>query len=459
MADGSDTLARLTAHVSPEQLADWLRDQRWFASKSQPLTSAELIEQVELPGGLHIALAEARFATGHSELYQLVLAQAGPDAGPDAGELTLDAATEPDHARALLRAIHDGVELEGTLGNVSFRHAAGTEIPDPAAAYDEPVRAIGLEQSNTSVVFGDRVVLKLFRKLDAGINPDLEMVRFLTTAGFANIAPLYGWYEYEGEALAATLGIAQRFVSGGRDGWVLALDEIPAAPDRFLDRLSSLGTVTAQMHNTLAGGLSDPAFSPEEPSAESLGLLAASIDEAFERGFSQLPPDDPRLAPIIDRAQEIRDRVSMRPQLRGGRYIRIHGDYHLGQTLATDAGWVLIDFEGEPARPLTQRRMKRSPLRDVASMLRSFAYATSAVALQRHQTAPSGFEDRARKRFLDAYLAEIDQALLPAGEAQIQSLLSLFELEKALYELQYELDNRPDWVAIPVAGITRLLDS
>ena len=146
----------------------------------------------------------------------------------------------------------------------------------------------------------------------------------------------------------------------------------------------------------------------------------------------------------------------------GGRAIRTHGDYHLGQTLhvsnPTDP-WLIIDFEGEPARPLYERRFKASPLRDVAGMLRSFAYATSAVAVLHSHPAPGQFEDRARQTFLEYYFSSIDPALLPSGESAILNLLSIFELEKAIYELQYELDNRPDWLPIPVAGIARLLES
>jgi predicted trehalose synthase len=147
------------------------------------------------------------------------------------------------------------------------------------------------------------------------------------------------------------------------------------APDTFLERLGSLGTATAQMHNVLASDASDPAFSPQEPSQEALALLSATIDEDIERLFIGLP-DDPRLAPIAGRGQDVRERLTSRTQLGAdGRHIRIHGDYHLGQTLHTPRGWVILDFEGEPARPLAERRVKRSPLRDVASMLRSFAYA------------------------------------------------------------------------------------
>jgi trehalose synthase-fused probable maltokinase len=212
------------------------------------------------------------------------------------------------------------------------------------------------------------------------------------------------------------------------------------------------------MHNVLGSDAGDPAFSPEEPSQEALSLLTATVDEDIERIFVRLPDDD-TVAPIAGRGQDIRERLAARAQIgTGGRAIRTHGDYHLGQTLATQHGWVIIDFEGEPARPLPERRQKRSPVRDVASMLRSFAYVTSAVEILRGRPAPEGFEQRARERFLERYLEHVDSTLLPAGEAQIANLLSIYELEKAIYELQYELNNRPDWVAIPVAGIRRLLE-
>jgi trehalose synthase-fused probable maltokinase len=142
-----------------------------------------------------------------------------------------------------------------------------------------------------------------------------------------------------------------------------------------------------------------------------------------------------------------------------GRVIRTHGDYHLGQTLYTPRGWVILDFEGEPARPLIERRQKRSPLRDVAGMLRSFAYATSAIEILHGRKAPEDFEERAREQFLGHYFSSIDPTLMPGGEAAINNLLSIFELEKAIYELRYELNNRPDWTPIPVAGIVRLLES
>ena len=320
------------------------------------------------------------------------------------------------------------------------------------------MRPIGVEQSNSSLVVGERLMLKVFRKLEPGINPELEMLRFLTAHRFPNIASLYGWYEYDGQALNATLGVAQDFLPSAEDGWSLAQREIAQDPDVFLQRLGSLGAVTAQMHTVLASDNGDPDFAPEEPSQEALSLLTATVDEDIERMFLRLP-DDERLAPIAGRGQDVRERLAARAHLGvGGRVIRTHGDYHLGQTLYTPQGWVIIDFEGEPARALPERRQKRSPLRDVAGMLRSFAYA-SRLWRSRPASGPADFEARARDAFLDQYFAQIDMSLLPGGESAIMNLLSIFELEKAIYELGYELDNRPDWVSIPVAGISRLLET
>jgi trehalose synthase-fused probable maltokinase len=320
---------------------------------------------------------------------------------------------------------------------------------------------MGVEQSNSSIVFGDHTVLKVFRRLEPGINPELELLQFLTRRGFENIAPLHGWYEYEGRSFASTLGIAQRFLPDAVGGWELALEQIVADPDGFLAELGSLGTVTARLHNCLGSDAADPAFVPEEPSAESMSLLTATIDEDVERIFTRLP-DDERVAPIAGRGQDVREQMTQRAQTGvGGRFIRTHGDYHLGQTLHRAGGgeWVILDFEGEPARPLFERRQKRSPLRDVAGMLRSFAYAASATEILRGRSAPPDFERQARNVFLEHYFSTIDPALLPGGESAIWALLSIFELEKAIYELQYELDNRPDWLPIPVAGIVRLLES
>jgi maltokinase len=437
--------------IDVEALGAWVEGQRWYASKSRHVTGVELAESIMLSEDpvLVLALLQTRFSTGTHELYQLPLGVTDDD---EIG----DALPVPEHARELLRRIELSEAIETEEGRFCFQRTE--QMPDLPA--DVPVRPMGVEQSNSSLVFGDELVLKVFRKLEAGLNPELEMLRFLTARGFPNIAPLYGWYDYDGHALAATLGVAQQFYPDGKGGWELALDEIESNPDLFLDKLGSLGEVTAQMHTVLASDAGDPAFSPEEPSQEALSLLTATVDEDIERIFTRLPEDNEALEPIAGSGQDVRERLGQLAQLGvGGRVIRVHGDYHLGQTLFTPRGWVILDFEGEPARPLPERRQKRSPLRDVAGMLRSFAYVASAAEIQRGKPAPEDFEDRARETFLEHYFATVEPGLLPAGEAAVRNLLSVFELEKAVYELRYELDNRPDWVAIPVAGIKRLLEA
>ncbi len=433
-------------NLDTDQLREWIAGQRWYASKSRAVAAIEPVELLTLRDSpaLTLALVQTRFATGTHELYQLLL-------GPD----TFDALTDPSQALELLRRIDAGEEIETAEGRFGFYHVEGAAaLPSSLTA-----RAMGVEQSNSSVVFADELVLKVFRKLEPGVNPELEILRFLTATGFNSIAPLYGYYPYDGQALSTTRGVAQTFFPDAIGGWELALDEIRSEPEQFLERLESLGAVTAQMHTVLACDAGDPAFSPEEPSVEALGLLTATVDEDIERIFVRLPDRD-ELGPIIGRGQDVRERLAARAQIgTSGRVIRTHGDYHLGQTLHTPRGWVIIDFEGEPARPLHERRAKRSPLRDVAGMLRSFAYAVSAVEILRGGQAPQGFEQQARERFLAQYLSHVDSTLLPAGEAAIMNMLSIFELEKAIYELQYELDNRPDWVSIPVAGISRLLEA
>jgi trehalose synthase-fused probable maltokinase len=461
----ADEIARA---LGEEELREWVEQQRWYASKSRHVTGIDIVETITLREDplLLLALVQTRFATGTHELYQLPLSLRAPNGGDEGptGEAiahtdewtVYDALAEPSEAIELLRRVESTDETIATPdGRFSFRQFEGA-VPHLSGPSD--VRLIGVEQSNSSVVFDEKIVLKVFRKLEPGVNPELEVLRFLTWRGFPNIAPLHGWYDYEGQAFASTLGVAQEFLPEAVGGWELALDEIWSAPEMFLERLGGLGTVTAQLHTCLASDASDPAFSPDEPSQEALALLTATIDEDIERIFLRLP-DDERLAPIAGRGQDVRERLAARAQIGvSGRVIRTHGDYHLGQTLLTPRGWVIIDFEGEPARPLPERRQKRSPLRDVASMLRSFAYATSAVQLLNRRRAPAGFEQRARERFLEHYFAAVDPTLMPGGEAVINNLLSIYELEKAIYELRYELNNRPDWISIPVAGIARILE-
>src|SRR3954452_9672821 len=186
------------------------------------------------------------------------------------------------------------------------------------------------------------------------------MLRFLTEREFPNIAELVGWIDYAGELMDATLGVAQRFVAGGRDGWELALDELASDPGAFVGRMEDLGAVIGRMHTALASDPSDPAFAPEEPSMESTSLTTATIDAKIERPFVDLPSDNPDLEPIVHRGEEVRDRLSLLSHVgAGGKLIRQHGDLPLSRTLlagALDPIWIVLDLEGKPARPLIERR-------------------------------------------------------------------------------------------------------
>ena len=429
--------------IDEDALAAWVPEQRWFASKAHEVTLgvAEVLPLRAQPP-LGLALVEARFAAGTHDLYQLLVS-------PD----SFDVIADPAYASALATLLSTQTTVQGEHGTVTF-HWLGAPLRDPA------VRPLGAEQSNTSLVIDDEIVVKVFRRLEPGDNPELEMLRFLTGHGFEHVPALAGWYDMSGDLLDATLGVAQQFIRDARDGWELVLDALASDPDSLLDGLQELGAVTGRMHSVLGSDATDPDFVPEEPGDAALSLLAATIDEEIERAFLDLPDDNPALDPIAGRGEEVRDRLQLMSHVvAGGRLIRHHGDLHLGQTmLAPGDTWIILDFEGEPARPLIERRRKRSPLRDVAGMVRSFAYAASAAGVLRGRPAPEDWEQRARARYLDGYFSEVDASLLPAGEGGIRQLLAIFELEKAVYELRYELNNRPDWVGIPVAGIARLLE-
>jgi maltokinase len=451
--------------LDEQRLGEWLLGRRWFGSKAEDVSQTHVLDVVTLddgPPAVALAAVEARFPTGTHAIYQLLLGLRTAEDGWTTdrvddvdGQTVYDAFADPQAAGVLPRLFAAGATIEGEHATVDFRWGERFDRPRPDAA----VRAMGAEQSNSSVVIDDALVLKVYRRLEAGENPELEMLRFLTARGFPNIAELAGWIAYSGELMEATLGVVQRFVSGGRDGWELALEEIGSDPEAFVARMAELGAVIGRMHTALASDGSDPAFAPEEPSTESTSLITATIDEQIERLFVDLPADNEALAPIVHRGEEVRDRLSLLSHVgSGGRLIRHHGDLHLGQTLLAPDRWIVLDFEGEPARPLLERRRKRSPLRDVAGMLRSFAYAASAAEIQRGYAAPEGWEDRTREAFLEGYFGAVDSSLLPPGEANARTLLTIFELEKAVYELRYELNNRPDWVRIPVAGIARLLE-
>jgi maltokinase len=444
-----------------------IASQRWFGGKSRDVLDARVLDAAVAPGGppiLAFAVVEVRYGLQSHDLYHLPLGFRPAEEGwSDAviaeteGWTVYDAIADPALIRQIVGLMRDGTTLAQDESRITCWSAEGLSerLGDLTS-----IRPMGVEQSNSSVVVDEAVALKLYRRIEPGVSPELEILRFLTERGFEHVAALEGYVAYEGRPLETTLALLQRYVPSRGDGWQLALDTIESEPNWLPAQASRLGEVTALLHNTLGSDPADPHFAPEEPSSESLSLLSASVDEEIEHVFSTLPGIE-QLAPIAGRGEEVRDRLRLLTHIGSvGKIVRTHGDYHLAQALRT-AGedWLILDFEGEPARSVPERRRKRSPLRDVAGMLRSFAYAASASKLQRGVDPPADWEENCRTNFLDGYLTTADPALLPASEQAIERLLMVFELEKAVYELRYELNNRPDWVGIPVAGILRMLEA
>jgi trehalose synthase-fused probable maltokinase len=324
-------------------------------------------------------------------------------------------------------------------------------LPSPV-----PVRRLMVEQSNTSVVFAEKVILKVIRKLESGINPEYEVGRFLATrTSFRATPTLLGALHLEGAA-GATLGLAHRFVPDATDGWRYALGHFRRGPGLeagFLGELRELGQRLGELHHALGSRADDPAFAPEPLQLEDLQRWSASIvgelGVTLAEAARQFPELEGRREGLIGHARRLSHVAA------SGQKLRIHGDLHLGQVLRAEGGWLIFDFEGEPGRSFAQRREKYSPLRDVAGMLRSFDYAEATVQLEGQ---PAGERvGPARQAFLEGYRAATRGApFLPQGEESFNAFLDAFELEKMLYEVRYELQNRPDWVRIPVQALLRM---
>ena len=412
---------------------DWLARQRWFAAKTRRIVDAVIEDRIPIERG-EICLVRVALDDGGADRY--VIARAD-----DAG--LVDAFDDPGFCRGVLRLIAEERELRGERGKL--RGHRSRAFPAGLAGEGE-VRRVGGEQSNTSVVFDGGVIVKHFRRLTAGENPELEITRFLTEhTTFANTPRLAGALEYvERTDTASTLAVAQELVTGGRDGWEWLLARL-AAGDGALDALRRLGRRTGELHLALATPTSDPAFRAEPIGRDDVAAWSAAVDGQIAAARAAAPgrgvPDAPAAA------------AAALAGLLGAVKIRHHGDFHLGQTLCLRDGedFMLIDFEGEPLRPLAERRRKHTPLRDVAGMLRSFAYA--AATRVRSGQGLGDWEADARTVFVDGYRAAASGApFVPASAAVFARAVAVLELEKAAYEIVYEANNRPDWLEIPVRG-------
>jgi maltokinase len=473
-------------------LPSWLPRQRWFGGKGRSITGVTLADLAWLDGDAHdeaIAIVAVRYAGAEAEHYALWLSLRGPAEVPDtggaigplnddaAGRLVVEAAADARPGSALWRTLRHDDDVPtangGRLVVADLTGAAGNAFHAPPT-----VRTLGAEQSNTSIRVGDTLVFKLFRRLQIGENPELEVCRFLSAhTAFDAVPSLHGSVTYVSPAgEAATLAVVQGWISNQGDGWQHVVSRLerevsqPGAWAAMVEELSGLGAVTAAFHVASASDASVSAFAPVPVTAEDVARWTADVVARAARVGAPLADaaldaeTRRRLAPALDRvaARDLAPAPSIDGPGRGFSRIRIHGDYHLGQTLKTTGGFVLIDFEGEPTRTLDERRAPHCALKDVAGMLRSFEYALAVAARAAHGGgAPTGVALQMTDAFLTGYfgaLAASPVAFLPADLPSREGWLRFFVLEKALYELEYELNNRPDWVLIPAQALLRILD-
>jgi maltose alpha-D-glucosyltransferase / alpha-amylase len=524
----------------------YLRARRWFRSKARRIKSVSLHDSVPfnvVGADAALVVLNVEYTQGEAEHYLLPLALAraagdeqqriareqpqavvaqvrlagepsAADGGMDAEWLLYDALYDPAAANSLLEAVAGRRRFGGRIGQVTasptkaFRRLRGS---GPLVA--TPSRA---EQSNTSIVLGDRLVLKLFRRLDEGVNPDIEIGQTLTDAGFEHVPAMAGWLAYRGKGEPAAVAMLQEYVTNQGDAWEYTLGQLGAfyeraaasdevAPDvavdvpslleaaaaeapeqvreltePYLDSVWQMGVRTAELHRALAARTDDPAFAPEpfNPFYQR-SLFQNMRNQAFdalsllERKIGELEPEVRAEArQVVGMRGEILTRLRrLLSQPIDASRIRIHGDFHAGQVLWTGRDFVIIDFEGEPGRPLSERRHKRSALVDVAGMLRSFDYAAFGTLLSERVGDSIRPEDRPRlapwgrfwyrwiaAAYLRGYLSQAREAVfVPRRDEALAGLLEAAMINKVLYELNYELNNRPEWLAIPLRGLFELL--
>lgn len=519
-------------------LPGYLMKVRWFGGKARQIESVTLASTIPLPSEQlkpYIANIRVSYADGGNQTYVLPLdfaqGKRGEQIESDSPQAVIarfevggmegmlyDASQDKAFASLLLDSIRKGETFgDDECSLVAWPTAAFSHVLDGAGDHVEP-KIMKAQQSNTSIAYSGRAILKMFRRLEEGTSPDLEIGRFLGERGFEHTPPLAGALEFKTEDNdePLTLAILQGFVSNQGDAWEYTLDsldgyfdiagssgadnvpespqgehllemldqEVPApvreALGPYLDSARLLGMRTAEMHLALASGENDPAFAPELFTREYMASRYESVRGLTEQAFRLLANKAPDLpGETRNQAREVvqgREQILSRFEAMLQRQIeavrtRVHGDYHLGQVLWTGGDFVIIDFEGEPVRSLKERREKHSPLKDVTGMLRSFHYAayaamfsrvTKGVVASETSTGIEGWADAWHKWVSMAYLKKyLDVAasgnFLPRNPADLRTLFDIYLLEKAVYELIYELNNRPDWVRIPLQGVRELI--
>lgn len=454
-------------------LPPYVAQRRWFGAKDLGVDSVRLQRVTPMPEAIDMLLAELCVSAGGQEVTYAVpfgITWEGEPQGPFASNLAMarvrrgrtvglltDGFALAGFAESVVRAMAAGAEVPSGEGVLRFSAEPGFDLtPDLAPEW------LAAEQSNSTMVLGERAVLKLLRKVAAGVHPDVEMVRHLTAGGYANVPALLGTVVREEGGASSLVMMAQAFVYNQGDGWTWTLsalgrmaDDVESGLANYENFACNLGRRLAEMHAVLAQPTDDPAFAPEPLDEAGARALAERVTAQLGKALQLLEDEE-----LSRRADAIRAKIEkIATAARGKPRTRIHGDLHLGQVLVTGSEVMFIDFEGEPTRPLEERRAKDLPLRDVAGVLRSFDYAGAVAersrppaddeALARADKGLAIFRSRAAESFLTGYFGE---------EGAPDPVLDLYLLEKAAYEVAYEAANRPDWLAVPAAGLTRIAD-